>query len=97
MAIVTIEGLDYSGRLVRTSSEQYTSFVNSFAFNNKGKSANAFGTGTTIGSNVAVMGVLSSGKGESIRCAMQGDRMSATGGGVCVDNKNNMYDVIYYK
>jgi hypothetical protein len=36
-------------------------------------------------------------RAEAMRCALNGDRMSATGGGICVDAKNNVYDIIYQK
>ena len=94
---INIEGINYSGRMLRTSSEEYMPFTIAFARNNKGGAASAFGTGSTARSNVLLMAILYSGNGESMRCALQGDRMSVTAGGICVDNKNNAYDVIYYK
>lgn len=93
---MTIAGVEYSGRYSRTSSEQYTSFVGGYAKTRSGGLASTFGTATTFGSNISLMAILSSPSGEGMRCAMQGDRMSGTGGGICVDNKTNTYDVIYH-
>lgn len=93
---MNIAGVDYTGSYSRTSSEQYTSFVGSYARNNKGGAASAFGSGTTFGSNISLMAILSSPQGDGMRCAMQGDRSSGTGGGICVDTKNNTFDAIYH-
>ena len=95
-ATMNIAGVEYTGRFARTSSEQYTSFVGTYARNNQGGAAGAVGSGTTFGSNMTFLGILSSPQGDGMRCALQGDRMSGTGGGICVDSKNNVFDVIYH-
>lgn len=90
-----IAGVEYSGRYSRTTGEQYTSFVSGFARTSTGGFASTLGVGTTVGGNQSLMAILSSPNGDGMRCAMQGDRMSGTGGGICVDSKNNTFDVIY--
>jgi len=92
---IAIAGVDYSGTYARTSSEQYTSFVNSYAHDNRGNSATASGIGSFFGSNITLMAILTSSSGKGLRCALQGDRSSGTGGGICVDAKNNVYDITY--
>lgn len=91
-----IAGVEYSGMMVRTSSEEYMSFVNSFANTNRGVSASAFGAASVIGANATFTAILSAPNGNGLRCALQGDRMSGTGSGYCVDVKNNGYDISYH-
>jgi hypothetical protein len=85
----------YTGRFARTSSEQFISFTNAYATNNKGNSAQGFGIGSSFGSAITLSAILSSSSGDGMRCAFQGDRSSGTGSGICVDWKENVYDVIY--
>ncbi len=92
---MNVAGVQYTGRYSRTSSEQYMSFVNAYAQNNLGGYANAYGTATTFGSNISIMALLASSDGGGMRCAVQGDQFSGTGGGICIDSRNNVYDAIY--
>jgi uncharacterized protein YceK len=85
----------YSGNFSRTSSDQYLSFVSAYARDNKGNRASGSGVGYGMGSGATFMAILSNQYGDGMRCGLQGDRMSGTGGGMCVDSRNNVYDVIY--
>lgn len=92
---ININGVVYSGAFSQTSGEQYISFANAFAHNNTGGRASAFGTSSTIGANASFMAILTSPSGDGLRCGFHGDAASLTGGGLCVDAKKKIYDVIY--
>lgn len=94
-ATMDIAGIVYTGTFARTSSQEYLSFVGSYAKDNSGNRANAFGSGYSTGANSTYMAILSSPSGDGMRCAINSDKMSGTGGGTCVDARNNIYDVIY--
>lgn len=92
---VDIQGQIYKGNLSRITSEQYMSYVGTFATDGLGNRASASSMGYGMGANASFMALLSNQNGDGMRCALQGDRMSGTGGGYCMDAKNNIYDVMY--
>jgi len=85
----------YSGKWARTSSDEYFSFTNGYAKDNRGNRNKSFNVTSGYGSAVAGMAILSSPAGDGLRCGLQGDRISGTGAGICVDAKENVYDFNY--
>lgn len=60
------------------------------AYGNRGQAVSA--SGMTIGGADSYKVVMSCSDGTTIRCDVQG---KSSGGGVCVDSKNRVYDLIY--
>lgn len=88
---VTIEGTTYSGQAVRVSSNDSFGFAQMFGSNNRGGKVQTFGTSYQAG-DVTMKAIMSSPDGKGLRCDVSG--RDATGGGICVDDMQRIYDVV---
>ena len=84
---VTIDGELFTGPIVRTSSSDSFGFVQQY-----GRGRSTFGTVVTSGGTATVKGILSSSTGRGLRCEFTSDGNG--GGGICVDDKSQVYDAI---
>lgn len=92
---LVLKDVVYNGTFALTGSDMYTSFVNAYASNSTGQSANAFGYAAGGGHNATFSAILSSSSGDGLRCMFNGDGKLGTGGGICVDAQKNVYDMVY--
>lgn len=85
MMTVTIDGEDYTGPIVRTSSNGGGEFIQKYGRGDLSFASLSAGVAT-------VKGILSSQSGRGLRCEFvsTGDG----GGGICVDDKSHIFDAI---
>lgn len=83
---VSLDGRTCSGSFAKAASGDSFGFIQSFGARGVGSSSLQ-----TFGSS-EFKGILSCSDGSGLRCDVVG---TSTGGGVCVDSKNRVYDMIY--
>lgn len=91
---VTIDNDLYQGNYSRTSSQNAIGFNSLFASNGP-NTVNGYGNSFASGANITLMALLQDSQGRGLRCFLNGDQFSRTGGGNCIDFANNVYDVTY--
>lgn len=89
----------YKGHFSRTGAEQKTPLADAFAKPNTLDVSHPFSNSPrqVFTGSATFMSILASDSGDGMRCTGHGDMISGTGTGVCVDGKNNTYDMIYHK
>jgi len=85
---VNLENRTCSGRFSRGASNDSFGFFQSYGSNG----SSSFGTTQTIGSTSTVKSLMSCTDGTGLRCDFVGG--GGTGTGICVDNKEQVYDVL---
>lgn len=88
---VALDGASCTGPLVTVASNETFGFFNAFGSNTRGVAASSFGSGYMAGDRFA-KGILSCTDGSGLRCDVSG-RMGK-GGGICVDDRGRVYDVV---
>lgn len=90
MSVMLDDGL-CTGPAARVASNQSFGFANTYGSNTRGQFASAFST-ISIAGDTTVKAILSCAGGSGLRCDMTG--RDATAGGVCVDDKGRVFDVL---
>jgi hypothetical protein len=86
---ITIEGRTYTGPVVRTAANESFGFFQAYG----SRGVNAIGGSQSFGGTVYVKGILSSPDNRGLRCDLTGDGHGHLGG-ICVDDKGRVYDVV---
>jgi len=86
---VIIDGVSYEGPAMRTSSNDTFGFFQTYG--SRGQSS--FGTTESVGGSITVKAILSSPDSRGLRCDLVGDGMGHLGG-ICLDDRSNIYDVL---
>ena len=89
---IVIDGRTYSGPVMRVSSNESYGFFQTFG---RGGASN-FGTATVFGGTINVKAMLSSPDNHGMRCDLTGDGAGHLGG-ICVDEKSRVYDVLAHR
>lgn len=85
---VEIDGRAYSGPMFRTASSDAFGFFQAY-----GGTRSVYGISQTYGGTVAVKAILASPDHHGLRCDMTGDGRGH-GGGICVDDRGRVFDVL---
>lgn len=88
---VALDGGSCTGPAARVASNQSFGFANTYARNSKGTTASGFTT-VAMDGDTTVKAILSCSDGSGLRCDITG--RNATAGGVCLDDKGRVYDVL---
>jgi hypothetical protein len=88
---VQLDDATCTGPGARVASNQSFGFANTYGTNSRGASTNAFTTTQNSGDS-QVKAILSCSNGSGLRCDMTGQ--GAAGGGICVDDKGRVYDIL---
>ena len=86
---IVVDGRTYTGPVMRTGSNESFGFFQ--AYGSRGSSA--FGLAQTFGGTVYVKALLSSSDNSGMRCDLTGDGAGHLGG-ICVDDRGRVYDVL---
>lgn len=90
---VTIEGINYSGPMIRTSSADSFGFIETHSIGGR-RSLPQFGTIHAYGDSTTYKALLNSPDGKGLRCDLASSS-GTQGGGVCVDDQSRLFDLIY--
>lgn len=85
---VAIEGEQYTGPVVRTSSSDSAGLIQQYGK----RTGAAFGSVATVGGTSTLKGILSSPNGRGLRCEFSSD--GSGGGGVCIDDQGRVFDAL---
>lgn len=88
---ITIDGEQYTGPVVRTSSIDSAGLLQQYGK----RSGASFGSTTSVGGTATLKGILSSPNGRGLRCEFTSD--GSGGGGVCSDDQGRVFDAIVSK
>jgi hypothetical protein len=88
---VAMAGQSCQGPAARVASSESFGFSSAFASDSRGRSATASGISVQDG-DVRVKAILSCDGGGGLRCEITG--RNGNGGGICVDDKNRVFDVL---
>lgn len=88
---VDVDGVTYSGPVVKVGSNDTFGFAQTFGYNSKGVVSSSTGTGASYG-DVFIKALLTSPDGKGMRCDLRG--RGTSGGGICVDDQQRVYDVV---
>ena len=84
---IQIDGRSCSGAFARAASGDSFGFFQSY-----GRRTSSFGSYQSYGGSSTYKALLSCSDGTGLRCDVEG---AQTGGGICVDSNNRVYDMIY--
>ncbi|QDX81852.1 hypothetical protein B9N43_11675 [Denitratisoma sp. DHT3] len=88
---VTIEGVGYSGPMIRTASSDSYGFIETYSY---GRRHSQFGAIQSYGDSTAYKALLTSPDGKGLRCDLSSGG-GGQGGGVCVDDQSRSYDLVF--
>lgn len=91
---LTIEGRTYTGQWVRTGSNDSYTILTTHARNNRGGTSTGTAFGQTVGAGGTGKAMLSSPDGKGLRCEFSGGG-SGSGGGICIDDAQRVYDLMF--
>jgi hypothetical protein len=91
-AEMTIEGVVFSGPAIRSSNFEMTEIATQYGAGDYAPKTPITRTTKDMGGNVGVRLLLHSKDGQGLRCEFQG--IDGRGSGICIDDKNKVYDVI---
>ena len=84
---IQVDGRSCSGSFARAASGDSFGFFQSY-----GRRTSSFGSYQSYGGSSTYKALLSCSDGTGLRCDVEG---AQTGGGICVDSNNRVYDMIY--
>ncbi len=90
---LTIDERTYTGRWVKTSSNDSYTIINTYGKNSRGGTATGAGFAQTYGDG-AGKAMLTSADGKGMRCEFSIGGFG-TGGGVCMDDAGRLFDLQY--
>lgn len=85
---IPIDGEQYTGPVVRTSSSDSTGLLQQYGK----RSGVSFGSMASVGGTATLKGILSSSNGRGLRCEFTSD--GSGGGGVCADDQGRVFDAL---
>jgi hypothetical protein len=88
---VTIEGINYTGPMVRTASSDSYGFIETHSY---GMRRPQFGVIQAYGDSTSYKALLNSPDGKGLRCDLNSSS-GGQGGGVCMDDQSRSYDLIF--